>query len=139
MGKLVLKKPVVTVNGVDLSNRCSQATIHTEFDDVDATAFGDVYKEHMQGMGDATITLTMQQDFAAGNVDATLWPLSQSGATFPVTVKPTDAAVGATNPRYDMTGVLLTYDPIDGSVGDLLTTDVEIPNAAQTGLTRNTV
>lgn len=137
MGKFVLKNPVVTVNSVDLTNHCSHATVHTEFDDVDMTVFGDTYKEHAQGMGDATITLTMFQDFAAGSVDATLWPLSQSGAPFPVTIKPTSAAVSATNPRYDMTGILLSYDPIDGDVGDASTTDVEIPNGGSTGLTRN--
>lgn len=139
MGKFSLKNPVITVNGVDLSNRVSEVTIHTEFDDLDATAFGGVYKEHVQGLGDASITMKCFQDFAAAEVDATLWPLSQSGATFPVTVKPTNAAVGATNPRFDMTGILLSYDPIAGSVGSMATTDVKIPNGSQTGLTRNIV
>lgn len=138
MAKFVLKNPVVTVNSVDLSNHISQATIETTFDEVDVTSFGSTYKEILQGMGDATITLSFFQDFAAGSVDATLWPLSQSGSSFPVTVKPTNAAVSSTNPRYDMTGVLLSYNPVDGAVGDASATDVSIRNAAQTGLTRNT-
>ncbi len=138
MAKFVIKTPIVTVNGVDLSDHCSQATIETSFEDVDVTAFGSVYKQILQGLGDAKITLSLFQDFAAGSVDATLWPLSQSGATFPVTVKATNAAVSATNPRFDMTGVLLSYNPIDGSIGDAAATDVEISNASQTGLTRNT-
>lgn len=139
MAKFVLKNAVVTVNSVDLSNHISSVTIETSFDDVDVTAFGGTYKEIIQGMGDATITLAFWQDFQAASVDATLWPLSQSGATFPVTVKPTNAGVSATNPRYDMTGVLLSYNPIDGAVGDASTTDVTIRNGAQTGLTRNIV
>lgn len=138
MAKFVLKKPVVTVNGVDLSDHCTHATIELTYDDVDATTFGADFKQFLQGMGDARITLTLAQDFAAGSVDATLWPLVSAGSTFPVTVKPTGAAVSATNPRYDMTGILLSYTPLDGDVGELSTTDVEIPNAAQTGLTRNT-
>jgi hypothetical protein len=139
MAKFVLKNPIITLNAVDLSDHCSSCTIETQFDDVDLTAFGAIYKQIAQGLGDATMTFAMFQDFAAGSVDATLWPLSQSGSSFPVTVKPTNAAVGATNPRYDMTGVLLTYNPIDGGVGDASTTDVTIRNAAQTGLTRNIV
>jgi hypothetical protein len=139
MAKFVLKNPVVTVNGVDLSNHISQATIETSFDEVDVTSFGSTYKEILQGVGDATITLSLFQDFAAGSVDATLWPLSQSGSSFPVTVKPTNAAVGATNPRFDMTGVLLNYNPVDGSMGDASSTEVTIRNASSTGLTRNIV
>lgn len=139
MAKFVLKSAVVTVNAVDISDHVSSVTIETTFDDVDVTAMGGVYRDIRQGLGDATITLSVFQDFAAGSVDATLFPLSQSGNTFPVTVKPTNAAVGATNPRYDMTGVLLSYNPIDGGVGDASTTDVSIRNASQTGLTRNIV
>lgn len=139
MAKFVLKTPTVVVNGVDLSDHCSHCTIETTFDDVDVTSFGATYKSIIQGLGDAKITLSMFQDFAAGSVDATLWPLSQSGNTFLVSVKPTNAAVGALNPRYDMTGVLLSYNPIDGDVGAASTTDVEIPNASATGLTRNIV
>jgi hypothetical protein len=60
----------VTVNGVDVSNHCSQATIETKFDDVDFTAFGSIYKQIAQGLGDATITLSLFQDYAAGSVDA---------------------------------------------------------------------
>jgi hypothetical protein len=139
MAKFVLKNPIITVNSVDLSDHCSSVTIETQFDEVDGTGFGATYKQLLQGLGDATITLSMFQDFVAGSVDATLWPLSQSGATFPVTVKPTSAAVGATNPRYDMTAVLLTYNPIDGQAGEMSKTDVTLRNAAQTGLTRNIV
>jgi hypothetical protein len=138
MGKIVLKNPVVTVNSVDLSNRFSQVTIASKFDAVDGTTFGGQYKEILQGLGDATMTFTATQDYAAGEVDVTLWPLSQSGATFPVTVKPTNAAVSVTNPLYSMTGILLEYNPIDGKVGDLLTTPVTIQNGSQAGLTRAT-
>lgn len=137
MGKFVVKNPVVTINSVDLSDHCSHVTIETTFDDVDVTGFGATYRSILQGLGDATITLTVQQDFAAGSVDATLWPLSQSGVPFPVTVKPFSTAVGPTNPRFDMTAVLLSYNPLDGDEGDASTTDVELRNASQTGLTRN--
>lgn len=137
MAKFVLKNAVVVINGVDLSNRVSSVTIETEFDAQDATAMGGNYREIVQGMGDATMTFEVFQDFAAGNVDATLFPLSQSGATFLVQVKPTNGAISATNPEYQMTGVLLSYSPIDGAVGDLSTTSVEIQNASQTGLVRD--
>lgn len=137
MAKFVLKNATVTVNSVDLTDHISQVAIETEFEDVDVTAFGSTYREHLQGLGDATITLSFFQDFALSKVDATLWPLSQSGSSFPVTVKPSSASVSSVNPRYDMTGALFNYSPIAGSVGEASTTDVTIRNADQTGLTRN--
>ena len=135
MAKFVLKTATVTVNAVDLSDHISSVTIQTQYDSIDVTAFGSTYKEILSGLGDATITLDFFQDFAAAKVDATLWPLI--GTTFPVTVKPTSASVSTTNPRFDMTGTLLTYNPIAGNVGAASTTSVSIPNAASTGLTRN--
>lgn len=136
MAKFSLKSPLITINSVDLTNRCSEVTVETEFEDLDATCFGSVYKEHVQGLGDAKMTFKFFQDFAAAEVDATLWPLSQSGATFPITVRPTSAAKSATNPSYEMTGILLGYSPIAGKVGDMSTTDVSIPNGAAAGLQR---
>ena len=136
MAKFVLKDASVTVNSVNLSDHISSVTIESSFDEVDVTAFGSKYKEILQGMGDGTITLAVFQDFAAASVDATLWPLSQSGNTFSVVVKPTSAAVSATNPSYTMTGVLLSFNPIAGAVGEASTTDVTIRNAANTGIVR---
>jgi hypothetical protein len=138
MAKIVLKNAFISVDGVTLSDHVSSVTIETVFDEVDVTAFGAAYKEILQGLGDATITLSVFQDFAAASVDATLWPLSQSGAGFPVIVRPTSAAVSATNPQYNMTGVLLNYSPIAGDVGAASKTDVTIRNSTQTGLTRTT-
>ena len=138
MAKFVLKNPVLTLNAVDLSDHCSKLTIATTFDSIDVTAFGATYKAVIQGLGDAKMTFDFFQDFQAGSVDATLWPLSQSGNTFIVVAKPTNAVVSATNPTYTMTGVLLSYNPIDGGVGAASTTSVEVPNAGTTGLVRAT-
>ena len=46
------------------------------------------------------------------------------GQTTVVSLKPTSAAVSATNPSYTMTMLLTTYNPISGSVGDLATASV---------------
>lgn len=136
MAKIVLKDCSITIDAVDLSDHISSVTIETTFDEVDVTGFGSTYKEILQGLGDATITLAVFQDFDAASVDATLWPLSQSGEGFVVVVKPTSAAVSATNPSYTMTGVLLNYNPIAGAIGEASTTDVSIRNQSATGLVR---
>lgn len=139
MAKFVLKNPVITVNAVDLSDHFSEVSIETERDEVDVTAFGDANKFMVAGLGDATITGTVFQDYAAAKVDATLWPLSTSDTAFTVSVKPTNAATSATNPLYSMSCLLYTYNPVSGSVGEAATTDVTFRNASQAGLTRATV
>ena len=136
MAKFVLKDCFISIDEVDLSDHFSSVTIETTFDEVDLTGFGATYKEIAQGLGDATITLNAFQDFEAASVDATLWPLSQSGDPFEVIVRPTSAAVAATNPQYAMTGVLLNYSPIAGDIGTASTTPVTVRNSAATGLVR---
>lgn len=139
MAKFVLKNCFISVDGVNISDHCSAVTIETKFDETDVTAFGSTYRNIIQGMGDATITLAVFQDFAAGSIDATLWPLSQSGAGFVVIVRATSAVASATNPQFTMTGSLFSYNPIAGSIGDASTTDVTIRNSGTTGLVRSTV
>jgi hypothetical protein len=139
MSKLILKDASVSINGVDLSDHISKVTVTTTFNQVDVTAFGALYKEIAQGLGDANIACEFFQDFGAAEVDATLWPLSQSGSVFPIVVKPTSATVSETNPSYTMQGICADYNPIDGAVGAASTMTVTFPNADQSGVVRGTV
>jgi len=140
MPKQVLKDAFVSVNGTAISDHCSSVTIESTFDEVDFTSFtSSSYREFGQGLGDATITLTVFQDFAASNIDAIFWPLAQSGGTFGIEVRPTSAAASSTNPKYTMTGRLFQFNPLAGAVGDAATTDIPIRNAGTAGLVRGTV
>lgn len=136
MGKQVFKDAFIEVDGVDLSNHFNEITLESQFDEQDATGFGSNYREIALGLGDATISGTVLQDFDAASVDATLWPLHESGHSFPVLVRPKNQAASATNPEYAMTSVLPTYNPIAGAVGDMLTSPVTFRNASQDGLTK---
>lgn len=136
--KFVLKNANITVNSVDLSAWCSKVTITTSFNPVEVTSFGDTYKEYLQGIGDAQIQADFFQDFGSTAVDATLWPLSQSGSVVPVVVKPTSAAISATNPSFTMNSALYDYNPIDGAVGDASTTSATFQCGDQSGLQRGT-
>lgn len=117
----------VTVNGVDLSDHVRKVTIKTEVDDLENTAMGAVWKGRLGGLKDWSLDLEFNQDFAASNVDATLWPLLGNVTT--VTVRPTSAAKSATNPEYAGPALVAEYTPMDGSVGDLATTSVSWPGA----------
>lgn len=140
MAKIVLKDAAVLINGTAISDHVSAVTIESTFEEVDFTGMGSIYREFGQGLGDATITLTVFQDYAAAQIDSIFWPLSQSGGTFGVEVRPTSAAASSTNPKYTMTGRLFGFNPIAGAVGDASTTDIPIRNAVGTaGIVRGTV
>lgn len=139
MAKQVLRNASITVNGVDLSDHASSVTLENSAEEVDFTTFSpSAYREFGQGMKDATITADFFQDYAAASVDATLYPLYNSGGTFNVVVKPEAGAASATNPSYTMLARLYTYGGLAGAVGDANTVSATFRNAGTAGITRGT-
>jgi hypothetical protein len=138
MGKFVLTNASVVVNSVDLSDHVQSVTVETTRDDVEVTAMGATYKSYLGGLGDATISVTFFSDFAASSVHATLSPLSTSSTPFPVVVKPNNTTTSTTNPSFWISALLFGYTPIDGSVGDASTMDIEFRNASQLGMVVST-
>lgn len=124
----------VVINAVDLSDHVRSVTLNVEAEDLEDTAMGDTYRSRIGGLKDWSIDLEFNQDFAASEIDATIFPIL--GTVVTVTVKPTSAAVGATNPSYSGSVLISEYNPLDGSVGDLATTSVSWPGAGT--LTRAT-
>lgn len=112
----------VTVNSVDLSDHVRQVTLNVSAAELDDTAMGDTFRSRIGGLKDWSVTIEFNQDYAASEVDATLWPLL--GTTTTVVVKPTSSAVSATNPSYSGSVLVSGYNPVGGSVGDLATTSV---------------
>lgn len=134
MAEFVFTDASVVINAVDLSDHVRQVTLNYSAELQDDTAMGDDTRSRIGGLKDWSMELEFNQDFAAAEVDVTLFPLV--GSTFTVTLKPTSAAVSATNPSYSGTGILESYPPLGGSVGDLATTSVTIQAAGT--LTRAT-
>lgn len=138
MPKIVLRDVVVVIDGVDLSDHASSVTINSSKDLVDGTSFGAQYKQNLIGLGDASIDVTFFQDYDAASVDATLWPLHDTGETFHVELKPASVAVSESNPRYEMAEAILpAFTPLNGKVGDASTIDVTFQNSGQDGVTRH--
>lgn len=127
MAEFVLTDASVTVNAVDLSGKVRKATVKTSADDQDATAMGATWKARRGGLKDSTVSLEFNQDFAAANVDATLW--AALGTNVTVVVKPTSGALSATNPGFSGSMLLKEYSPIDGEVGSMATAGAEFVGA----------
>ena len=139
MAKQVLRNAYISVNGVNLSDHCSSVTLEDAAEEVDFTSFSSSgYREFGQGLKDATISATFFNDFATGSVDATHYPLYDSGGTFSVIVKPDAGATSSTNPSYTMLARLYNYSGLNGAVGDANTIDITYRNAGTAGITRGT-
>lgn len=137
MAKVILKDCYIEVNGVNFSSHVNKVTINLSKDEIDTTNFSGSGRERAHGLRDDSFELTFQQDYAAGQVDETLFPLWDDEEEFTVVARPTSGSVSASNPEYSGTCILLDYTPLDGKVGDLSTTDVKFP-AQRTGIARAT-
>ncbi len=92
MAEFVFTDASVVINAVDLSDHVRQVTLNYSAELQDDTAMGDDTRSRIGGLKDWSMELEFNQDFAAAEIDVTLFPLV--GSTFAVTLKPTRAFQG---------------------------------------------
>jgi hypothetical protein len=127
MARIVLTDVGVVLGGVDLSDHIASVTITQSIDAVETTAFGDGGRTRVGGLEDSSLTLDFHQDFASGEVDATIAPLVGGTASFVIAPFGTGVAASGTAPRYSGTVLLTEWTPLNGAVGDLSTASVTWP------------
>jgi len=110
-----------------MSLMCTKVTLKVSAADLENTAFGGTYRSRIGGLKDASLDVEFNQDFAAAQVDALLWPLLGTVVAFEL--KPTSGAASATNPRYTGSVLITDYSPLDGSVGDLAKSSASWPTS----------
>ena len=125
MAKLVLTNPSIVIGSTDLSSYITSVTLDTKYDIVETTAFGDTAKKRVAGLADNSISIEFFQDFAASNVEATIYPLLGTATT--VVVKPVSTTTGSTNPSYTVSAVVSEWQPLKGTIGALATASVTWP------------
>lgn len=130
MARLVLTNVEVTVGGVSLADHIASITLGSTYDVLETTAFkgGNVpaaAKTRTAGLVDNSVTLEFHQDFAAGSVNATIYPLL--GTEVAVKVQPVNGAISATNPEYQFNAVVSEWTALNGAVGELATASVTWP------------
>lgn len=136
MAQLVLKdcKIEIGASPVTLSDRANSVTVTYEIESVEVTAFGATGRSFTGGLQNNTVEIEFMQDFAASNVEATIFPLV--GTTTTIAVTPTSGATAADNPKYTITGCYLaSHTPVAGSVGDLAMTSLSFSGGVLTKAT----
>lgn len=127
MAKFVATDYSITLNGTDLSSSLQSVNLTIQADEVETTTFGGGWKTMVGGLKSGSLQLNFFQDFAAGAVDATLWPLINTIGT--VVIKPTSSTVSSSNPSYTVPVLISQIQPFASSVGDAALTSVTFPTS----------
>ena len=127
MATFVFTDASVTINSVDLSDHVRSVTLDITAEEQDDTAMGATFRSRKGGLKDGSISLEFNSDFAASEIDATLFPILATTVAF--VVKPTSSAVSATNPSYSGNCLVTQHVPVGNAVGDLATTSVTWPTS----------
>lgn len=128
MPKFLATQFQVTLNGVNLTDSLHAVTLDVSSGEVDTTTFGTastIYKTVVGGILSGSAKLDFYQDYAAGSVDATIFPLVNTIGT--LVIKPQGTATSSTNPSYTALCLINAYSPISGSIGDLSSFSVTWP------------
>jgi hypothetical protein len=128
----VLANPgLVEINNVDFTDQCTSAVVTYQFDELEATAFGDTARKYTKGLQNNEITLTLMLSYGTGEVEATLEGLA--GTTTTVEVVANGSTPSATSPKYTLTGCFLAgFTPINAALGTLQTVDLTFRGGAFT-------
>lgn len=121
MAVIVLTNAYITVNSVVLSDRANSVTLNYEVDAVESTTFGNTGHTFVGGLQNNSCEIAFMQDFAAANVEATVFPLVGTQTT--VVIKPNGSTTSATNPAYTLSSTFLAaHTPVAATVGELAMT-----------------
>jgi len=125
MARLVLTNAYVTFASTDLSSFIASLSLNTSYDIIETTSFGNIAKTRVAGLQDNSVSFEFHQDYASGSVESTIYPLL--GTAVACEVRPVNAAVSASNPRYNFSVLISEWQSLSAAVGSLTTASVTWP------------
>jgi hypothetical protein len=118
MPKMVLTAQYTEINAVDRSSWLNKTELAVEVEEKDVTVFTSLgWKENLGGIKSGNLALSFKNDVADNQLDETMWALFGTVTTF--ACRPSNAAVGTSNPSYGGNILVKSWTPISGSVGDV--------------------
>ena len=135
MSKFLLTDVYIEVDGHDLSNWGFNIDTPSEKDEVDVSGFNpNNTKESLVGQRADRVVAQFTQDFASGGPHDIFWSLYQNDATAAIKIRPTSAAVSATNPELAGNVKIRTYNGLSGALNARAEVSVEMLPSDQDGL-----
>lgn len=130
MAKIVLTNAYISLASVDISSFCRSVSISTTYETVDTTKVGDTDRSMIAGIATNSVTLELMNDFASSQLEQLIYPSNASkklGTSVAMEVRPQNATVTSTNPKYTFNAVITSWSSINASVGSLSTIQVTWP------------
>lgn len=138
MSKQVLTNVAVTFGtaATDISEYVASITLDLTKAEVPTTSFGSSGAvTRISGLADNSITLELHQDYPT--IEKLFFDAWNNGTAVPMTVKPNGtAAASSSNPQYAFQVLPLTWQSVNGAVGDIATASITYPidgNVTKTG------
>ncbi len=132
-----LSNPTVTINSVDLQDQCTSAVINYVLEQLETTSFGDTARKFggstVTSLQNNTVEIELYQSYVASETEATIFGLVGINTT--IVIKPTSAAVSATNPSYTISAYLQSHTPINANLGSLSTLTLSFAGGSLTKAT----
>lgn len=118
MAAIALLDARLTINAVNFHTLSMVKSVRLSLNaaQLDPTAMGDTWVEVLGGLKSGELSVDFVDDYAASSVDQTLFPLFGTVTTF--TLRPTNAAISATNPEYQGSCFIGAH-MLGGGVGEL--------------------
>lgn len=127
MAAIVWRNAFVWINNVDYSAHVESVGLDFGAELLDETAMGDDTRVNKGGLKTWSVPINFHQDFAAGGPGANLFALV--GTTVCFELRRDNSCSTAINPSFSGIGILENFNPMGGSVGDLLDAPATIQSA----------
>jgi hypothetical protein len=130
MSALVLTNAYVSIGGVDISEFVTSVGLSTSYDIFETTQMNDYSKKYVPGLAENKINLEFIQDF--NPVDGlekiiNSHVTSLLGTIQSMEIRPVNAGVSSSNPKYTFQVVVSNWTSINASVGELATVSIAWP------------
>jgi len=131
MPRLVLNNAYVLFASNDISEFVTQIELKTSVDIIDTTRIGSQSRTRQSGVFDNSVTFQFNQDYADNAleelINGTSMATTTVGTTVAMQIRPVNAAVSASNPKYSFNAVITEWQSVSGELGALATVQVSWP------------
>lgn len=118
MAVTVLKNVGVTIAGTDISDHVREVAIDDGYEELDDTVMTHLARSTLGGLATPSITVKCLQDYAAGKTHE-LFRAAVNTSTAVIIRRDRSAVRSGTNPEWEFTGKVFSYNPITGGVGTI--------------------
>ena len=131
MPRLVLNNAYVLFASNDISEFVTQIELKRSVDTIDTTQIGAQSRTRQAGVFDNSVTFQFNQDYADNAleelVNGTSMANTTVGTAVAMQIRPVNAAVSASNPKYTFNAVITEWQSVSGELGSLSTVQVSWP------------